>query len=162
MTKLRDPTSVCGAWHETCQLLGWGYVAGELEVSERTIRLWGDEDSGKQPPAKAQTWADIELKARGHPPLNIIAFGIRIGDPSLSPVSALREVEGCIQKATRSVDDCDSRDWSLPDAMEEVAKINERISDLIRHIRKRHDREAGAQQRPPARELRQIIGGRDV
>ena len=147
MTLRRDPNSASGAWFETCQRLGWGRLAQELRTPEATVRKWSDETSGKEPPLWAVEAADKLLKDAGHPPLNTIALGGRLGGRAPGIDGKLAHLEHEVDQLTLEVDTADG--VTLVEVVRRVTAVTSKLCHLTERACQRADRESAERVRRP-------------
>lgn len=65
MTKVRAPLTFDNALARIAGLIGWAEMARVVGQAEKTVRNWGDPDTGQQPTINAAVKLDIAYQAAG-------------------------------------------------------------------------------------------------
>lgn len=65
MTKTRAPLTFDNALSKIAGLIGWAEMAHVVGQAERTVRDWGDPDTGRNCPIKAALQLDVAFQAAG-------------------------------------------------------------------------------------------------
>ncbi|WP_010185994.1 hypothetical protein [Sphingomonas sp. PAMC 26605] len=65
MTKVRAPLTFDNALARIAGLIGWAEMARVVGQAEKTVRNWGDPDTGQQPTINAAVKLDVAFQAAG-------------------------------------------------------------------------------------------------